>query len=128
MKSESGSLSLPSLSGTDRRWLEFHPSGQSSDPDLSSDGLSGRDRTSGSDLIEGWSPRRLAVLPLVHIVGGARREEAGLGVAIGVDSHKRTLAAAAVDDVGRPLGAVEVNNDAGGHQQLLEWIGGFETG
>ena len=51
-----------------------------------------------------------------------------MGVAIGVDSHKRTLAAAAVDDVGRPLGAVEVNNDAGGHQQLLEWIGGFETG
>jgi hypothetical protein len=37
--------------------------------DFSSDSLSGRDRTGGSDLIEGWFPPRLAVLPLVHIVG-----------------------------------------------------------
>jgi transposase len=48
-----------------------------------------------------------------------------LGVAIGVDSHKKTLSAAAVDDLGRFLGTTEVPNDPRGHEQLLRWVHGF---
>jgi transposase len=45
-------------------------------------------------------------------------------VAIGVDAHKATLAAAAVDRLGRVLDAREFPNDPKGHRALLSWIGG----
>jgi transposase len=45
-----------------------------------------------------------------------------LSVSIGVDSHKQTLAAAAVDEVGRPLDSLEVSNDLQGHKRLHNWI------
>jgi hypothetical protein len=48
-----------------------------------------------------------------------------LGVAIGVDSHKASLAAAAVDRLGRVLDAREFPNDPGGHRALLGWAQGF---
>lgn len=47
-------------------------------------------------------------------------------VAIGIDSHKSTLAAAAVDELGRIQGITEVRNDAQGHQELLEWRSTFQ--
>jgi len=40
---------------------------------------------------------------------------------IGVDSHKETLAACAVDHVGRQEAAAEFQNSAVGHAALLEW-------
>ena len=40
---------------------------------------------------------------------------------IGVDSHKETLAACAVDDVGRQEAAAEFQNSAVGHAALLNW-------
>ncbi len=43
-------------------------------------------------------------------------------VAVAVDCHKSTLAAAAVDQLGRQLDAKEVVNDARGHGALLAWI------
>jgi transposase len=49
-----------------------------------------------------------------------------VGVAIGVDSHKRTLAAAAVDELGRSLGAREFPNDPAGHRRMLGWVRTFE--
>ena len=41
-----------------------------------------------------------------------------------MDSHKRSLAAAAVDELGRVLGTKEFPNDPGGHRALLEWARG----
>lgn len=45
-----------------------------------------------------------------------------MAVAIGVDSHKETLAAAAVDEVGRLLEGRTFPNDPKGHKKALEWI------
>src|ERR687895_1040303 len=44
-----------------------------------------------------------------------------MGVAIGVDSHKSSLAAAALDELGRVVGAREFPNEARGHDALLHW-------
>jgi len=44
-----------------------------------------------------------------------------MGVAIGVDSHKSSFAAAAVDEVGRELKRREFGNNAKGHRQALKW-------
>jgi transposase len=43
-------------------------------------------------------------------------------VAIGVDPHKGSLAVAAVDPLGRVLGAGEFSNDPRGHRALLGWV------
>ena len=43
-------------------------------------------------------------------------------VAIGVDSHKSSLAAAAVDPLGRVIGAEEFPNSPEGHEALLGWV------
>lgn len=43
-------------------------------------------------------------------------------MAIGVDSHKATLAVAAVDGVGRQLDAREFSNDPAGHRKAFEWV------
>jgi transposase len=45
-----------------------------------------------------------------------------LDVAIGVDSHKSTLAAAAVDELGRLLDARQFTNEERGHEALRDWI------
>lgn len=45
-----------------------------------------------------------------------------MNVAIGVDSHKTTLAAAAVDVVGRQLDTRVFRNDPAGHQEAFNWI------
>jgi transposase len=45
-----------------------------------------------------------------------------LNVAIGVDSHKETLAAAVVDQLGRQLDACVFSNDPAGHKKALDWI------
>lgn len=45
-----------------------------------------------------------------------------MGVAIGVDSHKSSLAVAVVDGLGRPLGVRQFHNDDSGHVALLDWI------
>ncbi len=45
-------------------------------------------------------------------------------VAIGVDSHKGSLAAAAVDEVGRVIGAREFQNHPEGHDAFLDWVRG----
>lgn len=44
-------------------------------------------------------------------------------IAIGVDSHKETLTASAVDELGRQLDAREFQNDVAGHKLAFEWIG-----
>ena len=44
-------------------------------------------------------------------------------VAIGIDTHKASLAAAAVDSLGRVLGVREFTNDPGGHRLLVRWVG-----
>ncbi len=43
-------------------------------------------------------------------------------VAIGIDTHKGSLAAAAVDALGRVLGVREFANDPAGHRSLLRWV------
>ena len=44
-----------------------------------------------------------------------------MSVAIGVDSHKSSLAAAALDELGRVVGVREFANDERGHDALLGW-------
>jgi transposase len=44
-----------------------------------------------------------------------------MGVAIGIDSHKRTLGAGATDELGREIAAKEFANDPQGHRALLAW-------
>jgi transposase len=51
-----------------------------------------------------------------------------MGVAIGIDSHKRSLAVAVVDDVGRPMEVREFANDPRGHRALLRWARRFGDG
>jgi transposase len=46
-------------------------------------------------------------------------------VAIGVDSHKETLAAAAVDELGRQLADRVFANDPTGHRTAADWITGL---
>lgn len=45
-----------------------------------------------------------------------------MGVAIGMDSHKETLAAAAVDELGRVIDVREFRNRPDGHRALIGWI------
>lgn len=45
-----------------------------------------------------------------------------MGVAVGIDSHKRMLAVAAVDSVGKVIAAREFANHREGHMRLLRWI------
>ncbi|MBA2273254.1 MAG: IS110 family transposase [Actinobacteria bacterium] len=45
-----------------------------------------------------------------------------MGVVVGVDSHKSSLAVAVLDDVGREIGNREFPNDAKGHASLTEWV------
>lgn len=44
-----------------------------------------------------------------------------MGVAIGIDSHKRSLGAGATDELGREVAAKEFPNDPQGHRALLGW-------
>ena len=44
-----------------------------------------------------------------------------MSVSIGIDSHKSTLAAAAVDELGRVLSIEELGNDPRGHRDLATW-------
>lgn len=45
-------------------------------------------------------------------------------VAIGIDTHKGSLAAASVDALGRVLGVREFGNDPTGHRSLVRWVKG----
>jgi transposase len=47
-----------------------------------------------------------------------------MGVAIGVDSHKSSLAAATLDELGRVVGVREFPNDERGHDAVLRWSKG----
>lgn len=49
-----------------------------------------------------------------------------MDVAIGVDSHKRSIAAAAVDQLGRVLGTREFLNMPRGHTDFLQWARALE--
>jgi transposase len=42
-------------------------------------------------------------------------------IAIGIDTHKATLAACALDEIGQPLGERTFPNDPAGHRALLAW-------
>jgi transposase len=44
-----------------------------------------------------------------------------MGVAIGIDSHKRSLGAGVTDELGREVAAKEFPNDPQGHKRLLGW-------
>ncbi|WP_344447380.1 IS110 family transposase, partial [Kitasatospora nipponensis] len=43
----------------------------------------------------------------------------------GVDTHKDTHTAAAVDSAGRPLGAEQFEATAAGYRELLAWLRSF---
>src|SRR5665809_141083 len=45
-----------------------------------------------------------------------------MGVAVGVDSHKSSLAIAVLDDLGRPIGVREFVNDSRGHDAVVKWV------
>lgn len=45
-----------------------------------------------------------------------------MSVSVGVDSHKQTLAVAAVDELGRVVESREFANDPKGHRKAFEWI------
>ena len=42
--------------------------------------------------------------------------------AVGIDSHKDTLAACVIDEIGRPMGYRSFENTAGGHDEALAWV------
>jgi hypothetical protein len=50
-----------------------------------------------------------------------------IGVTGGVDTHSNTHDAAAIDEVGRLLGAREFTADPAGYEQLLGWLQSFGT-
>jgi transposase len=45
-----------------------------------------------------------------------------MGVAVGVDSHKSSFAVAVLDEIGRPIGVRDFNNDDKGHRCAMDWI------
>jgi transposase len=45
-----------------------------------------------------------------------------MGVAIGVDSHKSSLAVGIVDEMSRTVGVREFTNDGAGHDSLIDWV------
>jgi transposase len=47
---------------------------------------------------------------------------------IGVDTHKATLAACAVDELGNPIAEVAFPNDPGGHQAFIGWARSIAPG
>ena len=50
-----------------------------------------------------------------------------MGVAVGVDSHKKSLAVAIVDEIGRGLGVRQFPNNPRGHSRILEWMAGYDV-
>jgi transposase len=44
---------------------------------------------------------------------------------IGVDAHKSSLAASAIDEHGREIAAITVDNDPAGHRAFRRWAGGL---
>ena len=46
-----------------------------------------------------------------------------MGVVVGVDSHKSSLAVAVLDDLGRAVGIREFTNNLQGHESLKKWVG-----
>jgi hypothetical protein len=65
-------------------------------------------------------PSSLVVLRPVTSYGGSKGE-ASMDVAIGVDAHKATLAAAAVDGLGRVVDEAVFGNDAAGNKRFVAW-------
>jgi transposase len=47
-----------------------------------------------------------------------------MSVAIGVDSHKSSLAVGMLDEIGRAVGVREFANDKRGHDLLINWVKG----
>lgn len=45
-----------------------------------------------------------------------------MGVTIGVDSHKSSLAVAVLDEIGRPVEVREFSNDDRGHDVMISWV------
>ena len=45
-----------------------------------------------------------------------------MGVTIGVDSHKSSLAVAVLDEIGRPVEVREFSNDDRGHDGMISWV------
>ena len=45
-----------------------------------------------------------------------------MGVAIGVDSHKSSLAVGILDETMRTVGVREFTNDGAGHDSLIDWV------
>jgi transposase len=45
-----------------------------------------------------------------------------MGVAIGVDSHKSSLAVGILDEMSRTVGVREFTNDGAGHDSLIDWV------
>lgn len=56
-----------------------------------------------------------------HRLGRHEEGRTALRVSIGIDSHKSTLAVAAVDELGRVVSVQVFDNDADGHRDVLEW-------
>lgn len=74
----------------------------------------------GHGLIGAW-PLLNALLPAwsASIVSGRRKGT--WMAAIGIDTHKATLAVCAIDDVGAPTSERTFANDAAGHADLAAW-------
>ncbi len=48
-------------------------------------------------------------------------------ITIGIDTHKSSLVASAVDELGREVAAISVGNDAEGHRRLERWLCPWQT-
>src|SRR5262245_31864686 len=62
-------------------------------------------------------------LPRSFVPGGRERQVSA--VMIGVDPHKASHTAVAIDDAERPLGEVRVRASAGQAQRLVSWASGW---
>src|SRR5688572_15511167 len=87
-----------------------------------------------TDLIEAWSRRRIPQLRVVRPAGPeggvatqGRRQPPVTMVTVGIDPHKSSLTAVAVDEVGRKLAQITVKNRDEGFLQLRRWCTRFDT-
>src|SRR3990170_3424686 len=104
------------------RFRAVEPEPRGSDFELG--GLPGRNRTGGSDLIEGWDYPHASVSSASPHRRSVERRRPALDVDIGIDSHKRSFSAGVVDELGGVVNLRHFPNTPSGFAHFEVWADG----
>jgi hypothetical protein len=104
-------------------WLDLLLAFQCLSGDLSPAAVHGCRR----DFIEAWTSLNTALSGGLHITRVNEDEEESM-VAVGVDTHKDSHFAVALDQLGQLLGELVVKTSASGYRELERWAAGLADG